>query len=181
MSNFDILSKADRALRPVLKELGTFSWIRIEGCCAGHKPEDSLWLEINVLGSSGLQKLMELLRILDGKLAGTDCRLDCLLSYAAPVDVPAAPHGWIPTAIEVFWPSRNDWRRSQSMIIETMLSSLEEFRGRLADTVRPGGAINYCPFCASSFVRIETIDKAGPHAYRCGDCDMAWTMVDPSV
>ena len=51
MSNSDILSKADRALRPVLKELGRFSWIRIEGCCAGHKQEDTLWLEINVLGA----------------------------------------------------------------------------------------------------------------------------------
>src|SRR3954465_8492710 len=82
MANSDILSKADRALRPVLKELGRFAWIRIEGCCAGHKQEDSLWLEINVLGSSGLQKLTELLRLLDGKLSGTDCRVDCLLSYS---------------------------------------------------------------------------------------------------
>jgi len=50
MSNSDILSKADKALKPVLKELGSFPWVRLEGCCAGHKPEDSLWLEINVLG-----------------------------------------------------------------------------------------------------------------------------------
>src|SRR5436309_15576799 len=87
MSNSDILGKADRVLRPVLKELGRFSWIRLEGCCAGHKQEDSLWLEINVLGSSGLQRVSELLRILDGKLAGTDCRVDCLLSYSAQSDV----------------------------------------------------------------------------------------------
>src|SRR6059036_747212 len=133
MSNSDILSKADRVLRPVLKELGRFPWIRLEGCCAGHKPEDSLWLEINVLGASGLRRLMEMLRILDSKLADTDCRLDCLLSYSAPADIPPAPHGWIPTAIEVFWPSRSDWRRSQSMVMETMLSSIEEFSSRLSE------------------------------------------------
>ena len=180
MSNSDILSKADRALRPVLKELGRFPWIRLEGCCAGHRPEDSLWLEINVLGASGLQRLMDLLKILDGKLAGTDCRLDCLLSYSAPADAPAVPHGWIPTAIEVFWPSRADWRRSQSMIIETLLSSIEEFGGRLAERVNSPCAINYCPFCSSSFIRVETVEKAG-NRYRCGDCDITWTMVDPVV
>src|SRR2546430_886899 len=130
MSNPDILSKADKVLRPVLKELGAFPWARIEGCCAGHKQEDSLWLEVNVLGSSGLQRLMDLLRILDGKLSGTECRLDCLLSYATG-DIPPAPHGWIPTAIELFWPSRADWRRSQSMIVETVLSSIEEFNNRM--------------------------------------------------
>src|SRR5258708_1856643 len=37
MLNPDILSKADKALRPVLTELSKFQWIRIEGCCAGHK------------------------------------------------------------------------------------------------------------------------------------------------
>src|SRR6476619_5376309 len=110
MSNSDILSKADLALRPVLKELGRFQWIRLEGCCAGHKQEDTLWLEINVLGASGLQRLSELLRIFDTKLAGTDCRVDCLLSYAAPAGVIIAPHGWIPTAIEVFWPPKSEWR-----------------------------------------------------------------------
>src|SRR5215472_5650946 len=171
MSNSDILSKADRALRPVLKELGRFPWIRIEGCCAGHKQEDSLWLEINVLGSSGLQKLTELLRTLDGKLAGTECRVDCLLSYSASLDVPKTPHGWIPTAIEVLWPARNDWRRSQSMIIETLLSSIEEFSGRLEEPGNPPCAINYCPFCSSSFIRVETLEKSG-NRYRCGDCDM---------
>src|SRR5262249_23552492 len=122
MSNSDIVSKADRALRPVLKELGRFQWIRLEGCCAGHKQEDTLWIEINVLGASGLQRLAEFLRAFDAKLAGTDCRVDCLLSYSAQ-GAGAVPHGWIPTAIEVFWPPRNDWRRSQSMIIETLLSS----------------------------------------------------------
>jgi hypothetical protein len=180
MSNSDILSKADRALRPVLKELGRFSWIRIEGCCAGHKPEDSLWLEINVLGSSGLQRLTEFLRALDAKLSGTECRLDCLLSYSAPVDAPATPHGWIPAAIEVFWPSRADWRRSQSMIVETMLSSIEEFSSRLAEQANPSCAINYCPFCSSSFIRVDTIEAPGTR-YRCGDCDMTWTMIDPAI
>ena len=180
MSNSDILSKADRALRPVLKELGRFPWVRIEGCCAGHKQEDSLWLEINVLGSSGLHRLTELLRILDGKLSGTECRLDCLLSYSAPADIPAAPHGWIPTAIEIFWPSRNDWRRSQSMIIETMLSSIAECSSRLTEPANPPCAINYCPFCSSSFIRVDTIEKAG-NLYRCGDCDMTWTMIGPAI
>jgi hypothetical protein len=179
MSNSDILSKADKALRPVLKEIGRFPWIRLEGCCAGHKPEDSLWLEINVLGSSGLRRLMDLLKILDGKLAGTDCRLDCLLSYTAGVESTPAPHGWIPTAIEIFWPSRSDWRRSQLMVIETMLSSIEEFSSRLSEPSNPPCAINYCPFCSSSFIRIDTVEKSGHHRYRCGDCDMTWTMLDP--
>jgi hypothetical protein len=180
MSNSDILSKADRALRPVLKELGRLSWLRIEGCCAGHKQEDTLWLEINVLGASGLQRLMELLRIFDGKLAGTDCRADCLLSYSAPPDVPLGPHGWIPTAIEAVWPPRNDWRRSQSMIIETLLSSIEECSARLTEPSNPPCAINYCPFCSSSFIRLDTLEKSG-NKYRCGDCDMTWTMVEPVV
>ena len=181
MSNSDIVSRADRALRPVLKELGRFSWISLEGCCAGHKPEDSLWLEINVLGSSGLGRLSGLLRILDSKLADTECRVDCLLSYSAPENIPLAPHGWIPTAIEIFWPSRNDWRRAQSMIIETLLSSIEEFGKEMGDTPNPSCAINYCPFCSSSLIRVDTIDKSGQHRYRCGDCDVTWTMVDPAV
>jgi hypothetical protein len=179
MSNPDILSKADKALRPVLKEIGRFPWIRIEGCCAGHKAEDSLWIEINVLGSSGLRRLMDVLRILDGKLAGTDCRVDCLLSYSSGPDSPPVPHGWIPTAIEVFWPSRNDWRRSQSMVVETLLSSIEEFSSRLTEPPNPPCAINYCPFCSSSFIRIDTVEKLNAHRYRCGDCDMTWTMIDP--
>ncbi len=81
MLNPDILSKADKVLRPVLKELARFPWIRLEGCCAGHKAEDTLWIEVNVLGSSGLRRLSEFLKVLDSKLSGTDCRIDCLLSY----------------------------------------------------------------------------------------------------
>jgi hypothetical protein len=181
MSNPDILSKADRVLRPVLKELGRFPWIRLEGCCAGHKQEDSMWLEVHVLGSTGLSRLMELLKILDGKLSGTDCRVDCLLNYSAAADDLPIPHGWTPTAIEVFWPSRNDWRRSQSMVIETLLSSIEEFRNRLIEPVNPPCAINYCPFCSSSYIRIDNVEKNGDHRYRCGDCDMIWTMINPVV
>jgi hypothetical protein len=180
MSNFDISSKADKALRPVLKGIGRFPWVRVEGCCAGHKQEDSLWLEVDVLGSSGLSRLMELLRMLDTKLAGTDIRVDCLLNYSNSGEEAPVAHGWIPTAVEIFWPSRSEWRRSQSMIIETLLSSIEEFSSRLEADV-PRGAINYCPFCSSSLVRIDAIEKAGNHRYRCGDCDMAWTMVDPVV
>jgi hypothetical protein len=180
MSNSDILSKADRVLRPILKELGRVPWIRIEGCCAGHKQEDTLWLEINVLGASGLQRLSELLRIFDAKLAGTDCRVDCLLSYAAPAGVIIAPHGWIPTAIEVFWPPKSEWRRSQSMIIETLLSSIEECTSRLAQPENPPCAINFCPFCSSSFIRLDTLEKSGAK-YRCGDCDMTWTMIEPTI
>ena len=180
MSNSDILGKADRLLRPVLQEVARFSWIRLEGCCAGHKPEDSLWLEINVLGASGLRRLMEILTILDGKLGGTDCRVDCLLSYVTNVDS-SPPHGWIPAAIEVSWPARADWKRSQSMVIETMLSSIAEFSSRLNEVANPPCAINYCPFCSSAFVRVDTIEKSGGHRYKCGDCDMVWTMTDPVV
>jgi hypothetical protein len=181
MSNPDILSKADKILRPVLNQLEHFPWLRIEGCCAGHKQEDNLWLEINVLGSSGLHRLMDLLRILDSKLAGTDCRIDCLLSYQAGMDNDEVPHGWIPAAIEAFWPEIGDWRRNQSMIVETMLSSIEEFRHRVDDTPSSEGAINYCPFCSSTFIKIELMEKAGSHRYKCGDCDMVWTMLDPTV
>jgi hypothetical protein len=181
MSNSDILSKADKVLRPVLKELGRFSWLRIEGCCAGHKPEDSLWLELNVLGSSGLARLTELLRVLDSKLSDTDIRVDCLLSYAGGEDAPPAPHGWIPSGVEVFWPARPEWRRSQSMIIESLLSSIEEFGSRVTEPYRPTCAINYCPFCSSSFIRIDNVGTAGEHRYRCGDCDMFWSMIDPAV
>lgn len=181
MSNPDILSKADKVLRPVLKELGRFPWIRLEGCCAGHKQEDSLWLEVNVLGSSGLTKLLELLKTLDGKLAGTDCRVDCVLSYSTGLDSAPVPHGWIPTGIEIIWPPRSDWRRSQTMVIETLLSSIEEFSSRLSDPAHPSCAINYCPFCSSSYIRIDSVEKSGDHRYRCGDCDMSWTMIDPVV
>jgi predicted Zn finger-like uncharacterized protein len=178
MSNSDILSKADKALRPVLKELSLFSWMRIEGCCAGHKVEDTLWIEVSVLGATGLSRLRDLLRILDTKLDGTDVRLDCLLSYANGADV--VPHGWIETAIEITWPPRPEWRRSQTMIVETFLSSIEEFSSRVPQSERPDCAINYCPYCASSFIRIDSIG-APEHKYRCGDCDMTWTMVDPVV
>jgi hypothetical protein len=123
---------------------------------------------------------MEVLRILDGKLAGTHCRVDCLLSYAGDADV-QPPHGWIPAAIEIFWPPRADWKRSQAMIIETMLSSIAEFGNRLSEPANPPCAINYCPFCSSSFIRVDAIEKSGSHRYRCGDCDMTWTMADPVV
>src|SRR5262245_14968999 len=96
MFNPDILSKADRVMRPVLKELGRFTWIRLEGCCAGHKADDSLWIEVNILGSTGLKRLSDFLKVLDSKLAGTDCRVDCLLSYHAGTDTEPVPHGWIP-------------------------------------------------------------------------------------
>ena len=109
MFNPDILNKADKVLRPVLKELASFPWLRLEGCCAGHKADDSLWIEVNVLGSTGLRRLSELLRMLDSKLTGTDCMVECLLSYSAEVEGDPVPHGWIPAAIEVSWPSRGEW------------------------------------------------------------------------
>jgi hypothetical protein len=178
MSNSDILSKADKALRPVLKLMSGFPWMRIEACCAGHKPEDSLWVEVNVLGLNGLSRLRELLRILDTKLTGTDIRVDGLLSYAAEPEDEPVPHGWTPIAIEVFWPPRPEWRRSQSMVVEAMLSSIEEFGSRDTGPSRSECALNYCPFCSSPFVRIEAIG-ATDHRYKCGDCDMTWTMTDP--
>jgi len=67
------------------------------------------------------------------------------------------------------------------MIVETMLSAIEEFGNRASDTPSSAGAINYCPFCSSSFIKVENIDKSGSHRYKCGDCDMAWTMLDPAV
>jgi hypothetical protein len=180
MFNPDILNKADKVLRPVLKELTNFTWLHLEGCCAGHNAEDSLWIEVNVLGSSGLRRLSELLRMLDSKLTGTDCSVECLLSYNAEVEGDAVPHGWIPAAIEVSWPPRGDWRRSQAMVIETMLSAVEEFN-RLTESPNPRCAINYCPFCSSSFIKLDTIANSGNHIYRCGDCDMNWTMIDPVI
>jgi len=113
MSNPDILGRADKILRPVLKELHRFPWVSVEGCCAGHKQEDSLWMEVRVLGSSGLNRLSELLRILDSKLLGTDIRLDCLLIYSAGGPEEPVPHGWIYATVEIFWPSRPEWRRSK--------------------------------------------------------------------
>jgi hypothetical protein len=181
MSNSDILGKADRVLRPVLKELGRLPWARLEGCCAGHKPEDNLWIELTVLGASGLARMMELLRILDTKLAGTEIRVDCLLNYASPEDAPPVPHGWIPAAVEIFWPGGSDWKRSQSMIIESLLSTIEEFASRAAEPYDSNCAINYCPFCSSSFIRIESLETSGGHRYRCGDCDKIWLMINPVV
>jgi transposase-like protein len=67
------------------------------------------------------------------------------------------------------------------MIVETLLSSIEESRSRLTSPSNTPCAINYCPFCSSSFIRIETIEKSGDNRYRCGDCDMTWTMIDPST
>jgi len=180
MSNPDILGKADKVLRPVLKELHRFPWLQVEGCCAGHKQEDSLWMEIRVLGSSGLSRQSELLRILDSKLLGTDLRLDCLLIYSAGGHEEPVPHGWIYSNLEVFWPARPEWRRSQSMIIEAILSSIEEFSQKVTEPYTSDCAINFCPFCSSSLVRIENIEATG-HRYKCGDCDMMWTMIDPLV
>jgi hypothetical protein len=180
MSNPDILGKADKVLRPVLKELHRFPWLEVEGCCAGHKQEDSLWMEIRVLGSSGLSRQSELLRILDSKLLGTDLRLDCLLIYSAGGHEEPVPHGWIYSTVEVFWPARAEWRRSQSMVIEAILSSIEEFSQKVTEPYTSDCAINFCPFCSSSLVRIESIEAAG-HRYKCGDCDMMWTMIDPLV
>jgi hypothetical protein len=178
MSNSDLLGKTDKALRPVLKELGRFPWIRIEGGCAGHKQEDTLWIEINVLGLTGLNRLTELLGILDTKLAGTEIRVDCLLNHGSVAEEPPVAHGWVSTAVEIFWGPKQEWRRSQSMVVESLLSSIEDFRSRSRDTVKPEGAINFCPFCSSSFIRIDNIG-AGDHKYRCGDCEMTWTMTDP--
>ena len=180
MSNPDILGKADKVLRPVLKELHRFPWLQVEGCCAGHKQEDSLWMEIRVLGSSGLSRQSELLRILDSKLLGTDLRLDCLLIYSAGGHEEPVPHGWIYSNVELFWPARPEWRRSQSIVIEAILSPIEEFSQKVTEPYTADCAINFCPFCSSSLVRIENIDAAG-HRYKCGDCDMMWTMIDPLV
>jgi hypothetical protein len=180
MSNPDILGKVDKVLRPVLKELHRFSWIRVEGCCAGHKPEDSLWMEVSVLGASGLRRLSEFLQILDSKVAGTEIRLDCIFIYSAGGPEEPVPHGWIYLTVEVFWPARPEWRRSQSMVIESMMSSIEELSSKITEPEDPGCAINYCPFCSSSLVRIDNIGTAG-HRYKCGDCDMKWTMIDPVI
>jgi transposase-like protein len=66
------------------------------------------------------------------------------------------------------------------MVIESMLSSIEELTSRITEPENPGCAINYCPFCSSSLVRIDNIGTAG-HRYKCGDCDMKWTMIDPVI
>ena len=64
------------------------------------------------------------------------------------------------------------------MVIEAMLSSIEEFGSKTDDVSKPAGAINFCPFCSSAFIRIEGIGAAD-HKYRCGDCDMSWTITNP--
>ena len=66
------------------------------------------------------------------------------------------------------------------MIIETFLSSIEETSSRLVQSETAPCAINYCPFCSSSFIRVETLEKTG-NRYRCGDCDMTWTMIEPAI
>jgi hypothetical protein len=194
MSNPDLLNQADRILRPVLIKLVDVPWLNVTGCCAGHQPEDSVWFEADVRGTSGLERLMEWLRVLEGKLDGTNCRTDCLINYSTPVDPDAepeefvdefddalnAPHGWIPVTLETFWPVEDDWRHGQALIIEALLSSMEELGRRLMTEHEPDGAINYCPFCSSSFVRLEGLDSPG-HRYKCGDCEMAWTMIDPKL
>jgi hypothetical protein len=168
--------------------------LKVTGCCAGHQPEDSVWFETEVRGTSGLHRLMEWLRVLEGKLAGTNCRTDCLVNYSDSQDgYPAGeygeeaetesaqiPHGWIPITLETFWPVKDDWRRGQALIIEALLSSVEEFGDRIDSDYEPDGALNYCPFCSSSFVRLDGFESSG-HRYRCGDCETSWTMIDPTL
>lgn len=193
MSNPDLLNQADRILRPVLIKLAEIPWLNVTGCCAGHQPEDSVWFEIEVRGTSGLYRTMEWLRVLEGKLAGTQCRTDCLVNYSdsgedeteaegfpVPARAPHTPHGWFPITLETFWPAGDDWRRGQAMIIEALLSSIEDFRDQIDEEYTPEGAINYCPFCSSSFVRLDTIETTG-HRYTCGDCETSWTMIDPTI
>ena len=83
-------------------------------------------------------------------------------------------------SVEVFWPPRPESRRSQSMVIESLLSSIEEFAPKALESYRAECAINHCPFCSSSLIRIYHIAPAG-HRYKCDDCDMSWTMNDPVV
>ncbi len=195
MSNPDLLNQADRILRPVLIKLADIPWLNVTACCAGHQPEESVWFETEVRGNSGLQQMMEWLRILEGKLSGTGCRTDCMVNYSdsregenveetPPGDAeeiaPRIPHGWFPIVMETFWPAKDDWRHGQALIIEALLSSVEEFRGQIVAEYKPDGAINYCPFCSSSFVRLDSFESSG-HRYKCGDCETAWTMIDPKL
>jgi len=196
MSNPDLLNQADRILRPVLVKLADIPWLRVTGCCAGHQPEDSVWFETEIRGTSGLQRLMEWLRVLEGKLSGTNCRTDCLISYSDSHDPDAVadgygadldgsdavptPHGWFPITLETFWPPKEDWRRGQALIIEALLSSMEEFGDRFDAEFEPDGALNYCPYCSSSFVRLESFESTGQR-YKCGDCETSWTMIDPTL
>ena len=119
--------------------------------------------------------------MLDSKLTGTDCSVECLLRYNAELEGDPVPHGWIPAAVEVSWPPNGDWRHSQAMVIETMLSSIEEFN-RLTETSNPPCAASIIAPSAhrllSSWLRLRLL---GNHIYRCGDCDMNWTMIDPVI
>jgi predicted RNA-binding Zn-ribbon protein involved in translation (DUF1610 family) len=180
MSNPDLLNQADSILRPVLRKLARISWLRVTGCCAGHKPEDTVWFELHLRGTTGITRLRELLRLLESKLDGTDCRADCLINYGESSDSPEAPHGWFSITLEVFWPARDDWRRSQALIVEALLSSVEDYGEGIVVQLDPEGAINYCPFCSSSFLRLESFERSG-HRYRCGDCESFWTMIDPKL
>ena len=180
MSNPDLLNQADSVLRPVLRKLALIPWLEATGCCAGHEPEGSVWFELHIRGTSGLLRLMELLRVLESKLAGTDCRTDCLVNYGSDPDGVTAPHGWFPITVETFWSTEDDWRRGQALIIEALLSSVEEFGGTMDAEFEAEGALNYCPFCSSSFVRLKSFESSG-HRYRCGDCESSWTMVDPTL
>ena len=69
MSNPDILGRADKVLRPVLKELHRFPWLRVEGCCAGHKQEDNLWLEKGVYASNAqlVERAIDIITKLGGR------------------------------------------------------------------------------------------------------------------
>jgi len=180
MSNPDLLNQADSILRPVLRKLARIPWMKVTGCCAGHQPDDSVWFEFEVRGTSGLLSLMEWLRVLDSKLAGTECRTDCLLNYGSAPEESGTPHGWFPISVETFWSARDDWRRGQALVVEAVLSSVEELGDKLETGVKPEGALNYCPFCSSSFVRLESFESDG-HRYVCGDCETAWTMIDPRL
>ena len=180
MSNPDLLNQADGILRPLLRKLAPVRWLDVTACCAGHQPEDSVWLEFHVRGTSGISRLTELLRILDAKLTGTDCRADCLLDHRDDAESPQPPHGWFPLTVEIFWPTEEDWRRPQALIVESLLSSVEEFGDRILSEFETEGAINYCPFCSSSFISLESFESSG-HRYRCGDCESSWTMIDPKL
>ena len=87
MLNPDILGKADKAhsarTEGAWRNSPGFAWKVV---VPGINQEDSLWIEVNVLGSSGLRHLGDLLRTLDSKLSGTDCRVDCLFSYTADTE-----------------------------------------------------------------------------------------------
>ena len=180
MSNADLLNQADKILRPVLSRLTKAPWIKVTNCCAGHEPEDSVWIEMSVRGSSGLDRLIELLRMLEKKLTGTSCRTDCLLNYGTEEQAIRNQHGWFPMVLEAVWPSKEDWRQSQALIVEALLSSIETLGDRIEDDIRPEGAIVYCPYCGSSFIKLVSFELS-EHQYLCGDCETPWTLVDPSL